>query len=68
MTDEQFYEKFVAALKRYEKERDMQPASQYAKEIWARVTEQGLFDGSRPKAPLLRQEAAALLKALREVD
>lgn len=50
------YEKFVEYMKRYEKERDAQEASSWAKEAFEKATNKGVVDGSRPRAPLSRQE------------
>ena len=33
----------------------------WAKEAWASMVSDGVFDGSRPQAPLTRQEAALVL-------
>ena len=40
------------------------PASDWAKDTWARVTERGLFDGTAPQNPLTREQAGLLIERL----
>lgn len=58
------YEDFKAFMAQYESERNEKPVSDWAKEEWERMTASGTFDGSRPQAPLTRQEAAIVLDRL----
>ena len=55
------YEKFCEFMSQYEAERNAKPVSDWAKEAWASMVSDGVFDGSRPQAPLTRQEAALVL-------
>ena len=64
LEDTMTYEDFKAFMDRYEKERAQKPVSAWAEEIWNRMTVDGTFDGSRPHAPLTRQEAAIVLDRL----
>lgn len=69
MTQEQFNVMFKTALAANAAEVAAQPASDWAKEAWEKAVAEGIFDGTRPHAPLTRQEAAVLLdrKGLLEV-
>lgn len=40
------------------------PASEWAKETWEKLTEKGLFDGTAPQNPLTREQAALLIERL----
>ena len=61
MTQEQFNAMFKAALSANAAEVAEQPVSDWAKEAWEAAVKAGIFDGTRPHAPLTRQEAAVLL-------
>ena len=61
MTQEQFNPMFKAALSANAVEVAKQPVSDWAKEAWDKAVAAGIFDGTRPHAPLTRQEAAVLL-------
>lgn len=61
MTQEQFNAMFKAALSANAAEVAKQPVSDWAKEAWEAAVKAGIFDGTRPHAPLTRQEAAVLL-------
>lgn len=69
MTQEQFNVMFKTALAANAAEVAAQPASDWAKEAWEKAVAAGIFDGTRPHAPLTRQEAAVLMerKGLLEV-
>jgi hypothetical protein len=56
------YEKFVEYQKRYEKERGEKPVSDYAKQDWDGLTAAKVFDGSRPRDYVVRQDLAVILK------
>lgn len=60
MTQEQFNEMMKNYLKMIEEE----PASSWAREDWDKAKEADVFDGSRPRVPLTRQEAAIVLNRL----
>ena len=47
-------------------ERDKQPASDWAREAWDKLTADGIVDGTRPQAYLTRQEAAVMASRLAE--
>lgn len=64
MTQEQFNAMFKAALSANAAEVAEQPVSDWAKEAWDKAVAAGIFDGTRPHAPLTRQEAAVLLDRL----
>ncbi|MCC3381085.1 glycoside hydrolase family 25 protein [Paenibacillus farraposensis] len=49
-----------------EKQRDINKVSPWAADVWAEMTENGYFDGTRPGAPITREEAAAALSRLRK--
>ena len=61
MTQEQFNAMFKAALSANAAEAAEQPVSDWAKEAWDKAVAAGIFDGTRPHAPLTRQEASVLL-------
>lgn len=61
MTQEQFNVMFKTALAQNAAEVAAQPASDWAQEAWDKAVAERLFDGTRPHAPLTRQEAAVLL-------
>lgn len=61
MSEQQFYEMFLAAMAKYTKKLESKEVSAWAKEDWERAVEAGLFDGSMPQAPLTREQAAAII-------
>lgn len=61
MTQEQFNAMFKVALSANAAEVAEQPVSDWAKEAWDKAVAAGIFDGTRPHAPLTRQEAAVLM-------
>lgn len=67
-TEEAFmsYEKFVEYMKRYEEEQRELPPSEWASETWRRLTAEGIFDGTMPRAPLTREQAAAVIDRTRK--
>ena len=64
MTQEQFNVMFKTALAQNAAEVAEQPVSDWAREAWEAAVKAGIFDGTRPHAPLTRQEAAVLWKRL----
>lgn len=62
MTQEQFNAMFKAALSANAAEVAEQPVSDWAKEAWEAAVKADIFDGTRPHAPLTRQEAAVLIE------
>lgn len=59
------YEDFKKFMAQYEAERNEKTVSAWAKEVWDRLTVDGTFDGTRPQAPLTRQEAAIIISRQR---
>ena len=64
MGEEQFYGMFLQALARYESERNEKPASSWAKESVGKAKAAGVLDGTMPRAPLTREQMAAVLDRL----
>lgn len=62
------YEQFVEYQKKYEKERDAKAASEWAKAVWKKASDAGLFDGTMPQSPFTREQAAMVLDKLDLVD
>lgn len=55
------YSKFKEYMSRYNKELEAGTVSGWAGESWAWARENGLLDGTAPRAPLTREQAAAVL-------
>ncbi|MGR6765339.1 glycoside hydrolase family 25 protein [Paenibacillus sp. T2-29] len=49
-----------------EQQRDINKVSPWAADVWEEMTKNGYFDGTRPGAPITREEAAAALSRLRQ--
>ena len=64
MTQEQFNAMLKSALTEERAAVNQQPAAGWAQAVWEKATAAGVFDGSRPNAPLTRQEAALVLDRL----
>ena len=62
MTEKEFYEMFAKAMKTYEAERDKSSVSSAHAAAWSKAKKKGVLDGSRPKAPLTREQAATVLE------
>lgn len=60
MTQEQFNAMLANAVQSEE----TQPVSSWAEEDWKKAEEAGLFDGTKPRAPLTREQAAVVLERL----
>ena len=54
----------TAALARRAAALEAQPVSGWAKEAWEAAVAAGVFDGTKPQAPLTREQAAAVLARL----
>ena len=65
LEEEMTYEKFCEYMAKYEAERAAKEASSWAKETWDKMTDEKIFDGTRPQAPLTRQEAGLVIDRLR---
>lgn len=55
------YEQWVEYYQRYIKEQNAKAVDKWAKESWDKAVKQGVFDGSSPRGPLTREQAAAVL-------
>lgn len=67
LEDTMTYERFCEYMAQYEAERNAKPVSDWAKEAWASMVSDGVFDGSRPQAPLTRQEASIIIERRNEL-
>ena len=59
--DDMDYQRFKEFMERYNRELSGRAVSGWAGESWEWAKERGLLDGSAPKAPLTRAQAAAVL-------
>lgn len=57
-------EQFNAMMDTWLAQNRNNPASEWAKETWEKLTEKGLFDGTAPQNPLTREQAALLIERL----
>lgn len=64
MSEEQFYEMFVKAMEAYNAERSKKTVSEAHNAAWSKAKRKGVLDGSRPKDPLTREQAATVLSRL----
>lgn len=64
MTEKEFYEMFEKAMKTYESERSKTGASAVHAIAWNKAKRKGTMDGTRPKDPLTREQAATILDRL----
>lgn len=64
--DDMTYEQFKTYMLRYQEEREELPPSPWAEALLERAVEQGLTDGTRPRAWATRQEVALMVAAGRE--
>lgn len=67
MSEEQFYQMFLAAMARYTKQQNDKPAG-YAQETWDRLKASGIMDGTRPCAPVERREFGLVIERLGLLD
>jgi len=61
MTQEKFNAMFGEAMAAYARDLAAQPPSGWAKANWERACADGVFDGTAPRAPLTREQAATVL-------
>ena len=54
------YQRFLEHMRRYEADQRAKPASGWAEKNWEQAVRQGLFDGTAPRSPLTREQAAAV--------
>ena len=64
MSEDQFYQMFLQAMATYNKKLSEKTVSEWADEAWDKATKTGLFDGTMPRAPLTREQAAVILDRL----
>ena len=64
MTQEQFQTWFDAAMADYEAGQAARSAADWAAEAWKKAAASGVFDGTKPAAPLSREQAALVLDRL----
>lgn len=64
MNEDQFYQMFLQAMATYTKKESEKSVSFYATDAWQEAVTKGLFDGTRPQAPLTRQDAAVLISRM----
>ena len=62
------YEEFKTYMAQYEAEQAAKTASGWAANTWDKLTDEGIFDGTKPQAPLTRQEAAAVICRMRKEE
>lgn len=68
MTEEDRYQEFVKFMARYEIERNGKAASKWAVDVWNKALQKKFMDGSRPQAPLTRQEFAIVADRIGLLD
>ena len=68
MEETMTYEHFCEFMARYVNERAAKPVSSWANQdhVWDNLVDEGIFDGTKPQAPLTRQEAAILIDRMRK--
>ena len=64
MTQEQFDTMFARAMAEYTARAEKESASGWARDAWERAAARGVFDGTKPRAPLTREQAALALERL----
>lgn len=65
MTQEQFNKMFAVAYAEMLTKQASAQVMPYAEEAWKKLTQNGIFDGTAPNAPLLRQDAALVIERLK---
>lgn len=61
MTQDQFNEMFAEAVRAFETQAGAEPVSSWARDAWEKAKAEGVFDGTGPRAPLTREQAAVVL-------
>ena len=64
MTQEQFDTMFARAMAEYTARAEKESASGWARDAWERAAARGVFDGTKPRAALTREQAALALERL----
>lgn len=68
MTEAQFYSMFKKSIEKYNAEQGKQPVSSWAKTPVAKAKKKGILDGTTPRTPLTREQAAVILDRLGLLD
>ena len=68
ISEEHFYEMFLQAMAKYTDRQNKQPVSGWAKESLDKAKAAGVMDGTMPKAPLTREQMAAILDRIGALD
>ena len=68
ISEERFYEMFLQAMAKYTDKQNKQPVSGWAKESMDKAVVAGIMDGTMPKAPLTREQAAAIMDRIGALD
>lgn len=66
MTQETFNQMFRAAMEAWQAEQAAQPVSAWAEAAWKEAKAGGLFDGTAPRTPLTREQAALVLARMEQ--
>lgn len=64
MTQEQFNQMFEQAMIAYNVNTNAQPVDGWAKDAWQQAHAKEIFDGTMPKAPLTREQAAEVFRRM----
>ena len=62
--DDMTRDEVIKIIEEYEKQKAKNAVSAWAKAAWDKVTRKGVMDGTSPKAPLTREQLAAILDRL----
>ena len=62
--DDMTQEQFNTMLAEHDKQMAAQPVSAWAASAWEAATKAGIFDGSQPRGPLTREQAAVVMQRL----
>lgn len=68
MDYDSFYHMFQKAMADYAAQLNKQAVGSYAKESFSKAKEKGVMDGTMPKAPLTREQAAVILDRIGALD
>ena len=68
MDQDTFDTMLTEALARRAAAQESKPVSDWAKEAWEAAVAAGVFDGTKPQAPLTREQAAAVLDRLGKLN
>lgn len=66
--DDMTQDKFNEMLENYLQELEKKPADNWAKEKWEKACDKGVFDGTGPRSPLTREQAATVFDRLHLLD